>query len=401
MRTAEASIAASLDADDAIDLVLRDRLVTPHYQPIVDLASRSVVAVESLARGPVGSALERPDQLFDAARRAGRLGAMDLLCTERAVECALSSATPPPLLFCNAEPAVLDQPFSPRLLELVLGELPFRMILEYTERGLPTVPGALLRVAGTVEACGNGIALDDVGADPMSLAFLPIIEPEVIKLDMHLLRNPHAPATLETCRIVRAAARRTGAVVIAEGVETEADLRTALALGATWGQGWLFGRPVPIEALDLSGAARFEALRPSRPGFHQPAGTPFEIAAARGAPRAGTVDAVVEAVTRMCAAVGPDDAAVVVASCDDPEVVARIRRVLDTVTSPGAYVAVTDPAPAQPAPAEIAVAVIGTDGAEAVCLRTPAPGTDQGELVRSGNLPTVAAVGRALLKRLA
>src|SRR5688572_6226270 len=111
MRTAEASIAASLDADAAIDLVLRDRLVTPHYQPIVDLASRSVVAVESLARGPVGSALERPDQLFDAARRAGRLGAMDLLCTERAVECALSSATPPPLLFCNAEPAVLDQPF--------------------------------------------------------------------------------------------------------------------------------------------------------------------------------------------------------------------------------------------------------------------------------------------------
>jgi hypothetical protein len=71
------------------------------------------------------------------------------------------------------------------------------------------------------------LALDDVGAGPVSMAFLPLLEPEVVKLDMHLLRSPYVPYTVETASIASAYAERTGAVVLAEGVETEADLIAA------------------------------------------------------------------------------------------------------------------------------------------------------------------------------
>lgn len=177
--------------------ILRERLVTPVLQPIVDLATGAVVGVEALARGPAGTALERPDQLFAAAARAGLLNPLDLLCAERALEAALEMPAKPPLIFLNAEPAALTQPPSRRLLELLLGGLPFRVVTEFTERALSTVPAALLSITGQSHELGNAIALDDVGADPMSLAFLPFVDPDVIKLDMHLLRNPSAAVTAE------------------------------------------------------------------------------------------------------------------------------------------------------------------------------------------------------------
>nr|BFE81372.1 hypothetical protein GCM10020093_039730 [Planobispora longispora] len=99
----------------------------------------------------------------------------------------------PPLVFLNAEPAALNHPYTPELLAVVHSERPYRAVLEFTERALADHPAALLNIAAGVQQTDGALALDDVGADPLSLAFLPLIEPEVIKLDMHLLRDPHAP----------------------------------------------------------------------------------------------------------------------------------------------------------------------------------------------------------------
>lgn len=60
-----------------LDRIIEEGLVVPVFQPIVELATERVVAYEALARGPRGSALERPDQLFAAARATGRLHALD------------------------------------------------------------------------------------------------------------------------------------------------------------------------------------------------------------------------------------------------------------------------------------------------------------------------------------
>ncbi|MET8153767.1 EAL domain-containing protein [Actinoplanes sp. NPDC049668] len=382
---------ASPVTDATIGAILAGRLVRPLFQPIVDLSTRTVMGLEALARGPVGSALEFPDRLFAAASVAGRLRELDILCSERALECALAVPVPPPLLFLNAEPAVMDQPPSPRLVELVSNGPPFRAILEYTERALPAVPGSMLRVAGRAQQRGLGIAFDDVGVDPMSLAFLPILEPEVIKLDMSLIRNPHTAHTRTVCALVRAEAQRTGAVVIAEGIETEADLHVARELGATWGQGWLFGRPAPIDQTghryDPDAAS---LLRMPRPGFHQPTGTPFEVAVRHLPAEPVPAEAVAAALARIRDTAATDDASIVVASCPEaglPGITISLQELAGGARS----VILLD----RPVPDEFAAAVIGPEFGYAVCVRAG----HTVELVTLDHLPTVAAVIRVLLNR--
>ncbi|MCY1143764.1 EAL domain-containing protein [Actinoplanes sp. Pm04-4] len=376
----------------AVREVLNGRQVQPLFQPIVDLGTRAVVAVEALARGPAGTALEFPDRLFAAATDAGLVGQLDLLCCERALECAIAAPVTPPLVFVNAEPGVLNQPLSPRLIELVRGGLPFRQVLEFTERALPAVPGSMLRIASMVQQWGNGLALDDVGVDPMSLAFLPVLEPEVIKLDMSLVRNPDAEHTCAVSAVVRAEAQRTGAVVIAEGIETEADLLTARQLGARWGQGWLFGRPGLLEhARHTYARDAVRQLRPPRPGFHQPDTTPFQIAVRQSTTRLA-IDHEVNAVVAQLRDVVAADAAIMViasvpagaipaASGSLPELVGRARSVLVVDT---------------PIPGEFSVAVIGAGHGAAVCGRVG----QQPQTVFTEDLATVAEISRAMLSQL-
>jgi len=376
----------------SIGQVVAERLIRPLYQPIVDLSTRTMVGLEALARGPAGTPLEFPDRLFAAARDAGCYGELDMLCAERAVECGLTAPVPPPLLFINAEPGVLDQPVSSRMLEMVYRGLPFRKVLEFTERGLPAVPGSMLRLAGRLQGWGHSIALDDVGVDPMSLFFLPVLEPEVIKLDMSLVRNPHAPATQAVCAVVRAEALRTGAVVIAEGIETEDDLVAARGLGAAWGQGWLFGRPEPIaQANHPFDHAAASVLRAPRPEFHQPAGTPFQVAASRGPVVTGATDSVTAAVTRLRHVLAADDgAAVVVVSFPDtgfPGVAVSLQELAGKARS----VILLD----DPVPGEFAAVIVGGGYGRAVCARSSATL----EIVDLDHLPTVAAVARNLLNR--
>lgn len=372
-----------------IDAVLAGRLVRPRFQPIVDLSTRTVVGLEALARGPKGSDLEFPDRLFAAAGAAGRLGELDMLCFERALEDTMAAPVAPPLLFANGEPAVMDQPLSPRLMQLFASGPRFRTILEYTERALPAVPGSLLRLAGYIQLGGNGVALDDVGVDPMSLAFLPVLEPEVIKLDMSLIRDPGAEHSRKVCAVVRAEAQRTGALVIAEGIETEDDLITARALGAHWGQGWLFGRPGLLQdaehPYDPEAAA---AIRRPRPGFHQPAGTPFQVAAAQTPSRPGTAEAVAAALAVVRDVAASDEAAVVIASCPSRHS-ADLGVSLYELAGRSRSTIILDP----PVPGEFAVAVIGPGYGHAVCIRSAA----RTELVTVDDLPTVAAVSRVLL----
>ncbi|MEV4278518.1 EAL domain-containing protein [Actinoplanes xinjiangensis] len=377
-------------ATSAIAEVLRDRMVTPLFQPIVDLSSGLVVGLEALARGPAGAELEFPDRLFAAAREAGVLAELDMLCVERALECTVAASAPPPLLFINAEPAVLDQPVSSRVIEMVGNGLPFRYILEYTERALPTSPGVLVHLAGIVHQFGNGIALDDVGVDPMSLAFLPVLEPEVIKLDMSLLRNPDTEHTRSVCTTVAAEALRTGAVVLAEGVETEDDLVTARRLGARWGQGWFFGRPAPMgQVTHRFDPAAATQVPPPRPGFHQARGTPFQVAAGHGPAISGSAAQMTAALDRLRKLIAADDHAVILMSAADAGVPALPGLLADTTAR---SIIVLD----NPVPGESAVVVIGpTYGSAALCVESAS-----GRLVFLDRLPAVADVARVLLNRL-
>jgi len=229
------------------DLVDR-RLVRAAYQPLVDLYSGEIVGYEALARGPVGSRLERPDALFEAASVAGLECEVEWECQRAAMQGALDAGLAGgQALFVNLEPRLLraDRPeHLSRLLDAVLAR--FGLFAEFTERSLTDRPAELLAAVERLRERGVGIALDDVGSDPRSLALMPFLAPDVIKLDLRLVQERPSRQAAEVMHAVSAESERTGALVLAEGIETEEHRRTALSLGARYGQGWMFGRPAEL-----------------------------------------------------------------------------------------------------------------------------------------------------------
>lgn len=120
------------------------------------------------------------------------------------------------------------------------------MVVEVTERAVAGDPARLLATVAQARRAGWGVALDDVGAAPASLAVLPFVRPDLIKLDMRLLQGRTTAEAAHIVNTVRAQAERTDALVIAEGIETIKHAREAAAAGATIGQGFLFGHPAPL-----------------------------------------------------------------------------------------------------------------------------------------------------------
>ena len=236
--------------------VLAVGAVEAGFQPVVDLGTGSVVGWEALARGPRGSALERPDLLFAAARAAGRHNELDVLCQRNALQAALDAGVRAPCaLFLNIEPDTSG------FLPLDLRELYARacaqmtVVVEITERALTQRPGALLAHIADMRAMGVSVALDDVGTDTDTLAMMSLLQPEVIKLDLALVQASPDGAIAEAVHAVTAQAERTGATILVEGVETLEQARVGHALGATLAQGWLYGRrevliALPKEPLD-------------------------------------------------------------------------------------------------------------------------------------------------------
>lgn len=180
----------------------------------------------------------------------------------------------------NAEPDAGGFGPLPRLGRYVRG------IVELTERTLTSRLAELLPAVQSARERGWGIALDDVGADTRSLALMPLLRPDVIKLDLRLIQAQPTPAIAAIAGAVGAQAERTGATVVAEGIESEQQAQYARALGATLGQGFLFGAPTaeprPARVTDIP----LPIYTTSLPYAWR---TPFELASAHGKVRHGTI----------------------------------------------------------------------------------------------------------------
>ena len=244
------------------------------YQPIVELPSRKVAAWEALARGPQGSALESPAAMFGTAAREGLVAELDLACRVAALDGAVDAGLRrPATLFVNAEPDVLGRPSEDLKRAIARADGQVRVIAEITERRLADRPAELLRAVTALRARGWGFALDDVGADWRSLALMPFVRPDVVKLDMRLVQERPDREIAAIARAVSAYAERSGAAVLAEGIETEEHEARAVALGATLGQGWHYGRPGALQdpmALLGEGAGLTEVAPPEPAGDRTP-----------------------------------------------------------------------------------------------------------------------------------
>jgi EAL domain-containing protein (putative c-di-GMP-specific phosphodiesterase class I) len=226
-----------------LDVLLREGGLHCVYQPFVDVDSGVVPAFEALLRAPADSGWQSPVALLDAAREAGRLADLERASLRASLgDAARLSHGRPVTLFVNLEPDTLTRRRDVVLEALATRAAHVQVIVEITERALAADLAGVLAGAEQLRAAGCAIALDDVGVHPASLAFIPLLRPEVVKLDLKLLRTVKDPATVAVAGAVRAYAEQAGAEVVAEGIETPDDLLRAQVLGATLGQGWLWGR---------------------------------------------------------------------------------------------------------------------------------------------------------------
>jgi EAL domain-containing protein (putative c-di-GMP-specific phosphodiesterase class I) len=269
----------TLSPDVELDRLLRRRDVRSVFQPLVDLSTGATVGFEALARGPAGSPLESPAALFGTAYRTGRVAELDWVCRSVALRTALDAGLNPALsLFVNSEPASVRAACPVDLWDAVADAgRRLRVVMEVTERAVAADPAGLLAAIARARANGWGVALDDVGAEPASLAVMPFVRPDVIKLDLGLIHNRPTLDVARTVSAVLAQAERTGATVLAEGIETPQHADVARAMGATIGQGWYFGRPGPLPAATFSPGR----LPVPHEDVEDAGTTPFQVVAGR------------------------------------------------------------------------------------------------------------------------
>jgi EAL domain-containing protein (putative c-di-GMP-specific phosphodiesterase class I) len=260
---------------DAFDEAVLGRGLVPAFQRVVALPSETVVGYEALARWPALHDVA-PVDMFAHAARTGRLDRLDHACVRAAVHGALRGRfTPGMLLLVNTEP--LTTYVNPADdLDFMRAAAWFRLTFELTERGLLTNPHALLRKVAALRSLGFAIALDDIGAHPDSLALLDVVAPEILKLDLRVVQRQPDRMQARTVAAITAHHERTGAVICAEGIETDDHLERALAYGATLGQGIRFGVPGELSVAPSPFSWPMNTADP-RAGIHP---SPFDLAAA-------------------------------------------------------------------------------------------------------------------------
>ncbi len=230
------------------DEILRHPALQTVLQPIVCLDSGDTVGYECLVRPPAGSRFASADALLGEAYRTGRVVEFDWAARASASRAALDHELHPDrLLFLNIEPLAMGSECPPDLwpdIERAFGR--FQVVLEVTERTLGRDPSALLAGIDHQRPAVAGLALDDVGSRTATLAMLPVLSVDVIKLDLTITQGGTSEAAMKVLDIAYEEAERTGAIILAEGVEHVAHLRQARAFGATLGQGYYLGEPRSI-----------------------------------------------------------------------------------------------------------------------------------------------------------
>lgn len=226
---------------DRIDTTVRNRMILTAFQPIHDLVTGRVTGVEALARFPDHDN-RSPDHWFNEATSVGLGDELEFAALEAALHDAVRLPGNLTVAFNLSPETCLDLRLPGYLKESGLALE--RLVLELTER-LPVDDYApLLAALSPLRQGGLRIAVDDAGSGFSSMRHILQLRPDVIKLDRSLIagidsnRGKHAlgAAMVEF-------ANQIGAIIIAEGIETEAELAAARNLGMTAGQGYFLGRP--------------------------------------------------------------------------------------------------------------------------------------------------------------
>lgn len=210
------------------------------YHPIVHAGRQSVFGHEALLRSNE-PALPHPGAVIEAAEKLECLDTLGRTIRDRAAEPIAAGG--PGVLFVNLHTRDLLDPTLTST-ESPLSKIARRVVLEITERAsLDSVKDVRSRVAALREM-GFRIAVDDLGAGYAGLTSFALLEPEIVKLDMTLVRDVHVNSTKQKLiRSMTSLSKDMGMMVVGEGVETQDECDALVDLGCDLLQGFLFARP--------------------------------------------------------------------------------------------------------------------------------------------------------------
>lgn len=273
MGTTEAS--ARLDSDLDVERLVRSGLITTSFAPVVDLETDAVVAHRVFHTSAEVDSFEMED--FVAVRRAVRESPLagDFDSSLRAIALREAQRLELP---ANNRLLLTTEPQSLVTVEDRTGEPDRSAILHLHPERIAMAPAMTLRSVRQARSLGWGIGMSSIGMDLTTTAFLPLVNPSVVMLHRQVLQIEDPVHIAELVRLLHAHVERTDAIIIADGIETDADVHRARAMGARFGTGTRFGAPsrtpTPVDATREDPiAAHFTRNLPAQ-------GTPFTIAQA-------------------------------------------------------------------------------------------------------------------------
>jgi len=245
------SVQALMKLDTELRRGVTQKEFIPWYQPIVDLSNGQLVGVEALARWrqPDGS-IWHPGRFIGRAEETGWVLALDRQIIEQAV--ADIADFGPIILSVNLSAHQLTELAATDWLFHVIERCDFppeRLQVEITETILLTdLPGAR-EALSRLKSRGVRVALDDFGTGYSSLTYVHTLDPQILKIDISFVQELGDTGPGPICETIVSVADKLGLGTSAEGIETETQRSSLISLGCRYGQGYLFGRPVPFDEL--------------------------------------------------------------------------------------------------------------------------------------------------------
>jgi EAL domain-containing protein (putative c-di-GMP-specific phosphodiesterase class I)/DNA-binding response OmpR family regulator len=227
-----------------------DNAILTHFQPVLDLATRTVIGYEALSRGPAGTDLESPEVIFGLARDFNVVWELEALCI-RNVEPLLEEVCSGGLLFFNLESNFIQElaDRGTAILEPFL-RCENRVVLEVTERTAIRDYRSFRQTMRELKTMGFRVAIDDCGSGYATLEAVAELHPDYLKVGQSLFQNVEGdPIRRRLVDLVARCADSIGATTVAEAVETAEQLAICHDLGIQLGQGFYFARPAPWDEI--------------------------------------------------------------------------------------------------------------------------------------------------------
>jgi diguanylate cyclase (GGDEF)-like protein/PAS domain S-box-containing protein len=279
------------ELQSALDSAVASGAFTLVYQPIVELASGTVVGLEALVRWPHPDwGMIHPEQFITLAEETGHivpLGAWVLgqASADMARWQREAPGQPPPYVSVNVSARQLRDPDFVATIRRTLSETglaPSALVLELTESALLRPDQRVRTDLADLKGIGVRLAIDDFGTGYSSLSYLRDLPIDVLKMDKSFVDGIALSAQrLALAEVITRIAATLRLTVIAEGIESEVQRDLLVSMGCPYGQGYLLARPLgPAEAAALLRTGRSlvpelpapAELAPGRPGPIDPAG---------------------------------------------------------------------------------------------------------------------------------